>query len=87
MKWLKVTAGAVMSLGLVSMVPQASCAANGACQGCGEGWVLAREQGLRQLTLSSRDGGVFLGYASPRTEDTYEGLDWSGPEPVPRPTD
>lgn len=50
-----------------------------------EGWVLAREQGLRQLTLTSRDGGVFLGYASPRTEETWEGFDWSGPEPVPRP--
>lgn len=34
MKWLKVTAAAMMSLGLVSMAPQASCAANGACQNC-----------------------------------------------------
>lgn len=50
-----------------------------------EGWVLAREQGLRQLTLTSHEGGVFLGYASPRTEETWEGFDWSGPEPVPRP--
>ena len=34
MKWLKVTAAAMMSLGLVSMAPQASCASSGACQGC-----------------------------------------------------
>ncbi|KPF78752.1 hypothetical protein IP78_10460 [Brevundimonas sp. AAP58] len=50
-----------------------------------EGWTLAREQGLRQLTLTSHEGGVFVGYASPRTEETWEGFDWSGPEPVPRP--
>ncbi len=37
MKWLKVTAAAMMSLGLVSMAPQATCAANGACQGCYNG--------------------------------------------------
>ncbi|WP_156320370.1 hypothetical protein [Brevundimonas sp. AAP58] len=49
------------------------------------GWVLAREQGLRQVTIRPYDAGVFVGYASPRTEETYEGADWSGPEPVPRP--
>jgi len=48
---------------------------------------LAREQGLRQVTIRDHEGQVFLGYASPRDEATYLGFDWSGPEPVPRPTD
>lgn len=45
---------------------------------------LAREQGLRMVTIRDHEGQVFLGYASPRDEATYLGFDWSGPEPVPR---
>ena len=46
---------------------------------------LAREQGLRMVTIRDHEGQVFLGYASPRDEATYLGFDWSGPEPMPRP--
>lgn len=51
------------------------------------GQVLAREQGLRQVTMRSHDGQVYLGYGSPRDEATYLGFDWAGPEPVPRSAD
>lgn len=46
---------------------------------------LARDQGIRMVTIRDHEGQVFLGYASPRDEATYLGFDWSGPQPVPRP--
>ncbi len=50
-----------------------------------EGNTLAREQGMRQVTLRAYEGAVFVGYASPRDEATYREFDWAGPEPVPAP--
>lgn len=47
--------------------------------------IIARTQGLRQVFVRENDGVVFMAYASPRTEETYQYFDWSGPEPVPAP--
>jgi len=46
---------------------------------------LAREQGLREVTLQHYQGGTFIGYRSPRDRDTYRLFDWAGPEPVAAP--
>ncbi len=46
---------------------------------------LAREQGLRQVTLARYGTASFIGYRSPRDEATYRLFDWAGPEPVASP--
>lgn len=46
---------------------------------------LSNEQGLRQATLKSYQGGTFIGYRSPRDRETYRLFDWAGPEPVSAP--
>jgi hypothetical protein len=46
---------------------------------------LSREQGMRRIFLRQYDGGVFVGYSSPRDEATYRDFDWAGPEPVAAP--
>ncbi|RYG08925.1 MAG: hypothetical protein EON96_19160 [Caulobacteraceae bacterium] len=50
-----------------------------------EGYTLAREQGLRHVTLKRDGDTVFVGYGSPRDEATYRDFDWAGPEPVAAP--
>jgi hypothetical protein len=50
-----------------------------------EGNVIARTQGMRQVLLRRYEDGVFIAYGSPRDEETYQGFDWSGPEPMPAP--
>lgn len=46
---------------------------------------MAREEGLRQVSLRQHGRAVFIGYTSPRDRATYEQFDWAGPEPVPAP--
>lgn len=46
---------------------------------------LAREQGLRQVTLKQYGAATFIAYRSPRTRETYRLFDWAGPEPVAAP--
>lgn len=50
-----------------------------------QGNPLARDQGMRQVTIRRLGDGVSIGYASPRDEATYREFDWAGPEPVPAP--